>query len=100
MWTARLGKQNGAAKPPGIKRSSTNRSIDRRSSFMTEDDEEEHSNGDFGTIPNGEDDEERSRRRSEADEHVANYVSTSLKRVGTNESLAVFEDEFEAQLDN
>ena len=35
----------------------------------------------------------------EANQHVANYVNDQLERVRSNESVAVYEDEFEAQLD-
>lgn len=47
----------------------------------------------------GADTEEQEKRRKEADLHVANYVSDQLERIRSNESAAVYEDEFEAQLD-
>ena len=43
--------------------------------------------------------EERERRRSEANQHVANFVNDQLERVRSNESAAVYDDELEAQLD-
>lgn len=35
----------------------------------------------------------------EANQHVQNYINDQLERVRSNESVAVYEDEFEAQLD-
>lgn len=67
-------------------------------------------NGDFptestGDITAGADEQDepdlgRLRRKSEANQHVANYVNDQLNRVRSNEPVAVFEDEFEAQLDD
>lgn len=54
---------------------------------------------DFHSVASPVDDDQQ-RRKSEADEHVANFVADQLHRVRTDESLGVFEDEFEAQLDN
>jgi len=86
---------------PGVRRSSTTRSIGARSDF-------DHSvNGDYEDLVDGrsvihdEDDEERERERREADAHTAAYVSEQLSRVRSNQS-ADFEangDEFEAKLD-
>ena len=42
---------------------------------------------------------EQKRRQSEADGLLEKHVSEQLRRVQTNESVAVYEDEFEAQLD-
>ena len=42
---------------------------------------------------------EKKRRKSEADGHVKKYVAEQLSRINTDESVAVYEDEFEAQLD-
>lgn len=47
-------------------------------------------------VLNDEDDKEK----QEANEHIANYVTNQLERIRSNESVAVYEDEFEAQLDN
>lgn len=42
---------------------------------------------------------ENERRRSEANDHVEKYIGEQLNRVKSEESVAVYEDEFEAQLD-
>jgi hypothetical protein len=42
---------------------------------------------------------EKERRKSIADSHVEKYVAEQLTRIKTDESVAVYEDEFEAQLD-
>jgi len=42
---------------------------------------------------------ERQRRKSQADSHTEHYIAEQLHRIQTGESPAVFEDEFEAQLD-
>ena len=39
------------------------------------------------------------RRRSEANQHVANYVNEQLERIRSNGYVEAYEDEFEAQLD-
>ena len=79
-----------------LRRASTSRSIGNRSSFAT-------------SVANGEQVEEPEemgleelRRKSEANEHVARYVTDQLQRVRSgSESVttAVYDDEFEAQLD-
>ena len=49
--------------------------------------------------PFGEEDAlEQKRRKSEADSLLEKHVTEQLKRAETNESAAVYEDEFEAQL--
>ncbi len=45
-----------------------------------------------------ENDEEES-SRIEANDHIANFVADRLERVRSNETVAVYEDEFETQLD-
>ena len=95
-----FSKSNGTK--PRIRRSSTTRSIGNRSSFNVsangdlqgeDDDELESAIGSVRTEQH-----ERERRKSEANEHVAKYVTDQLDRVHSNE--AVFdEDEFEAQLE-
>ncbi|KAI9826168.1 MAG: hypothetical protein M1819_007424 [Sarea resinae] len=77
------------SKPNFIRRSST-RSIGARSDWHAT----SSVNGD------DEDEAESERRRSEANEHVANYISTQLERVKSHDSAAVYEDEFETQLDD
>jgi hypothetical protein len=42
---------------------------------------------------------EKERRKSIADSHVEKYVEEQLTRIMTDDSTAVYEDEFEAQLD-
>jgi hypothetical protein len=42
---------------------------------------------------------ERERRRSVADSHLERYVEEQLRRIRTDESTAVYEDEFEAMLE-
>ena len=80
---------------PRVRRSSTNRSIGNRSDFniSTNDDEDARSaNGSVYTNGEGE------RRRSEANQHVANYVTDQLERIRSHEP--VFDtDEFEAQIE-
>lgn len=59
-------------------------------------------NGDIrdgSAIGSVDDNTDRERRRSEANQHVANYVNEQLERVRGNESVGAYEDEFEAQLD-
>ena len=43
--------------------------------------------------------DEHERERNEANQHVATYVTDQLERIRSHESVAVYEDEFEAQLD-
>ena len=84
---------------PKIRRSSTTRSIGNRSSLNVsasgdlpgEDDDEVH-----GSVQNEQ--QEKERRKSEANEHVAKYVTDQLERIQSNESV-FDEDEFEAQLE-
>lgn len=45
-------------------------------------------------------DDEDDKEKQEANEHIANYVTNQLERIRSHESVAVYEDEFEAQLDN
>jgi len=42
--------------------------------------------------------DERARRQSEADQHIAKFVTDQLERIRSNESV-FDEDEFEAQLE-
>ena len=42
---------------------------------------------------------ERERRKSVANSHTETYIAQELHRVQTGDGPAVFEDEFEAQLD-
>jgi hypothetical protein len=43
---------------------------------------------------------EEEEEKKEANKAIAMYVSEQLERVRSSESVAVYEDEFEAQLDN
>lgn len=90
-------------KKPVLRRSSTNRSIGNRSDFHASIDGDERYDIRSPTNSVGPDhfDHERERERSEANAHTANYVSTQLKRVKSDDDR-LFEDnvdEFEAQLD-
>lgn len=99
---------SSAPHSPRLRRASTSRSIGNFGSLAAS--ETSHPNGDDVAVSaNGYDEEDeeqqsRLRRKSEADEHVANFVTEQLKRVrsgsGSFGSMAVFEDEFEAQLDD
>ena len=80
---------------PRIRRSSTSRSIGNRSSFNNSTNGDVHAEADFDHNA----DPEQARLRMEANQHVANYINDQLERVRSNESVAVYEDEFEAQLD-
>ncbi|KKY24288.1 putative cytoplasm protein [Phaeomoniella chlamydospora] len=120
---SRPGSRSGAA-TPRLRRSSTSRSIGARSSYNTsfadpsedpayrEDDAvslksggaDENAFGEPGYVGrtnglNGRDSEEE---REQADAHVDKYVADQLRRVssGGDADTAVYEDEFEAQLDN
>ena len=95
-----FSKPNGTQ--PKFRRSSTTRSIGNRSSFNVsangdlhaEDDDEVQSA--IGSVRNEQ--HEKERRKSEANEHVAKYVTDQLERIQSNESV-FDEDEFEAQLE-
>jgi len=81
---------------PGVRRSSTSRSIGNRSSFNVSangDDDAHSADGSACTIG-----DERVRRQSEADQHIAKFVTDQLERIRSNESV-FDEDEFEAQLE-
>ena len=68
---------------PRIRRSSTGRSIGNPSSIPAS------VNGDHnGDSVVTEEDDERSRRRSEANQHVAHYVTNQLERIRTDDSSA------------
>ncbi|KAJ9265574.1 hypothetical protein DTO195F2_1613 [Paecilomyces variotii] len=92
---SRSAKPNGS-RTPRIRRSSTSRSIGNRSDFATT------INGD-ALSTNGDDIDEGGladqAARQEAEQHLNNYVANQLERVRRRESVADYEDEFEAQLD-
>ena len=84
---------------PRIRRSSTTRSIGNRSSInvsVNGDLDGEDDDGVHGSMQNEQ--YEKERRKSEANEHVARYVTDQLERIQSNESV-FDEDEFEAQLE-
>lgn len=80
-----------------LRRSSTSRSIGARSdwdnSTTGEEREELARAGSVGIM-----DEETLRRKAEVEERVAQYVSSQLERVRSNDP-AIVQDELEAQLD-
>jgi hypothetical protein len=85
---------------PRLRRSSTARSISARSDFDSvngDHDDDAQSVGNSVATDNA----DRQREQSEANAHVAHYVSEQLERVRSRDS-AVFEndDEYEAQLDD
>lgn len=78
---------------PRIRRSSTSRSIGNRNDFNNSLVGDHHSQfADDGI--------DRERRRSEANEHVARYVTQALERVRTNNGLADYDDELETLHDD
>lgn len=94
-------------KSPGgrLRRSSTSRSIGnpsengvsrRGSNAISDRDGDGKTENGFG-----EEEEEEKKEREDADEHVEKYIGEQLERIRTDwsESVAVYEDEFEAQLD-
>jgi hypothetical protein len=87
-------------KHPGIRRSSTTRSIGARSDFdlSTNGDQDDDAHSLGNSV--GPDNAERIRERDEANAHLEHYVSEQLQKVRSHDSLG-FEngDEFEAQLD-
>ena len=85
---------------PSIRRSSTSRSIGNRSSFSISVDGEDTSARLDSQNPQEADSENRESQQLEADQHVAAYATNQLERLRTNDSVAVYEDEFEAQLDD
>lgn len=82
-------------RPNQTRRSSTSRSIGHRSSFNATFNGVNGSHAGNSTV----EDEEQESSRTEANDHIANYVADQLERIRSNEPVAVCEDEFEAQLD-
>lgn len=81
-----------------VRRSSTGRSIGNRSSFnVSANGGDDARSADGSAYTNGTDGEGE-RRRSEANQHIVNYVTDQLERVRSHESV-FDEDEFEAQLE-
>jgi len=100
IFTRHVQPKSNKASPFHFRRSSTTRSIGARSDFndatTNGDDEEPRS-----AVSAQEDSPEEERKRVEANNHIAHYVSEQLQKVRSNQSMDVFEqgDEFEAQLD-
>lgn len=91
--------------PTKLRRASTSRSIGNPDDGVAAASEASHGVEEaISTVGDEEDRETRRRRKSEADEHVAKYVNDQLTRIttgsGSVESSAVYEDEFEARLDD
>lgn len=84
----------GKSSKPRIRRSSTSRSIGNSLNGSVNGDV--HDRSAVGSVG---DTGDRERRRSEANQHVANYVNEQLERVRSNQSVGAYEDEFEAQLE-
>lgn len=113
-FKASLTRRNTGISTPGptgprMRRSSTSRSLGNHSTVngayvnANGDDDDDNKSGYFGRAdsnPFGEEERlERQRRQSEADSHTENYIAEHLRRVQTGDPAAVYEDEFEAQLD-
>ena len=78
---------------PRLRRSSTSRSIGNRSSFYGS------VNGD-PQHPADEDEDDRVRRRSEVDEHIARHVTQALERLRTEGDNIDVETELETSVDD
>ena len=114
VYAKALTRRNTGVSTPGptgprMRRSSTSRSLGNHSvangAFVRNgDDENGEGSGYFGRVtdsdPFGEEEKlERERRKSMADSHTENFIAEHLHRVQTGDPAAVYEDEFEAQLD-
>jgi hypothetical protein len=104
-----------------MRRSSTSRSLGGRSSFVSNGDHSSRGQATPAVIHDidaansyfdapasvitdgdewGEEDKlEKERRKSIADSHYEKFVNDQLTKIKTDESIGVYEDEFEAQLD-
>ena len=85
------------ASRPRHRRSSTHRSIGNRSSFSASINGDEDARS-VGNSAIG--DEEHTREKEEANQHVVNYVTDQLQHIRSHDSTTVNEDEFETQLDD
>ena len=76
---------------PGLRRSSTSRSIGNRSSFYgsVNGDHQHHADGS---------EEDRTRRKSEADDHIARHVTQALARLRTEGDATDYETELETSV--
>ena len=84
-------------RPQNQRRSSTYRSIGRRSSFgaSVNGDDDGKSPSRSMTFEHGEDQKEK----EEADHHIANFVSDQLQRLRTTDTASLHEDEFGTRAD-
>ena len=95
IWT-RTAKSSGAnGRPKMHNRSTTHRSIGRRSSFGTNGDDDSRSISRLSI----QDDEESKKEREEADHHIEKFVTNQLQRVKTHDSASINADEMEATVD-
>ena len=78
--------------PPRIRRSSTSRSIGRRGSFNASIADDRLDDFDDEALEN------RERRRSVANEHIASYVSQAIERVRSDDQDVSYNDELETSL--
>lgn len=105
-------RNTGGVSTPGprarVRRSSTSRSLGNHSvvnGAYVQGSEDGENSGYFGksaveSNPFGEEERlERQRRKSQADSITEDYIKEQLHRVQTGDGTAVYEDEFEAQLD-
>ncbi|KAL8820850.1 MAG: hypothetical protein Q9223_001006 [Gallowayella weberi] len=78
---------------PHLRRSSTSRSIGNRSSFSA--------SADWGLQSHAiDDDGDRERRKSEANDHIARYVTQALERIRTEGDATDYETELETSIDD
>ena len=75
-------------------------SIRNRSNFDISVDEKDPITGLVESNLTEGDNETREKQESEASQHVADFVTNQLERLRTDGSVALYEDEFEAQLDD
>ncbi|PGH23472.1 hypothetical protein AJ80_02426 [Polytolypa hystricis UAMH7299] len=91
-----------------MRRASTSRSIGRRSSFAST----THTAGEGGATAaaadynsvymgssGGGDEENKSSGNKEFDPHVVNYITSQMERLAKRDSIAAYEDEFNASID-
>lgn len=78
---------------PRIRRSSTSRSIGNRGTFA------DSAHGDERSRPY-QDLSDHERRKSEANEHIAKYVTEAFERIRANDGIGQYDDELETSLDD
>lgn len=98
-------RQARPKKPPGLRRSSTTRSIGMRSDWTgsAHDDEEDNEEAVASPLKRvnsiGYLDADALKRKAEVDEQVAHYIADQLERVKTGRSNSTYDDELETHLD-